>query len=101
MEVRTADNGRFASVGGDKTAFVWDVTTGKTIRKFTGHNSRINTCAWNNDFSVLTTFFKMVSFLLYDILEDLMIALLNFGIADRIQIYILKNLKILKTVFQN
>ena len=46
---------RFVSVGGDKMVFLWDVTTGKTIRKFEGHTSRINTCAWNNDCSILAT----------------------------------------------
>jgi mitogen-activated protein kinase organizer 1 len=40
------DNNRFASVGGDKNAFIWDVATGKIIRKLTGHDSRINTCWW-------------------------------------------------------
>ena len=49
------DNGRFVSVGGDKMVFVWDVTTGKTIRKFEGHTSRINTCAWNSDCSILAS----------------------------------------------
>lgn len=35
--------------------FVWDVTTGKVIRKFEGHLSRINTCAWNSDCSILVS----------------------------------------------
>jgi len=43
------------SVGGDKMVFVWDVVTGKTIRKFEGHTSRINTCAWNSDCSILAS----------------------------------------------
>jgi len=38
------DNNRFASVGGDKNAFIWDVATAKIIRKLTGHDSRINAC---------------------------------------------------------
>lgn len=33
----SADNARFASCGGDKAAFLWDVTTGDVIRKFPGH----------------------------------------------------------------
>ena len=50
-----SDNARFASVGGDKQAFLWDVATARTLRRFTGHFSRINTCAFNWDASVLAT----------------------------------------------
>ena len=49
------DNNRFASVGGDKNAYLWDVTSAKIIRKLTGHDSRINTVAYNLDESVLAT----------------------------------------------
>jgi len=35
--------------------FLWDVTTGKLIRKFQGHTSRINTVDWNADCSVLVS----------------------------------------------
>jgi WD40 repeat protein len=31
------ENGKFASCGGDKTVFLWDVLTGLTIRRFSGH----------------------------------------------------------------
>jgi WD40 repeat protein len=31
------DNGQFASCGRDKAVFLWDVPTGKVIRKFEGH----------------------------------------------------------------
>jgi len=47
------DNGRFASCGGDKTIFIWDIKTGNTIRKFMGHFAQINCVAWNEDHSVL------------------------------------------------
>jgi mitogen-activated protein kinase organizer 1 len=33
----STDNSRFASGGGDKSAFLWDVSTGKVIRRFQGH----------------------------------------------------------------
>jgi WD40 repeat protein len=33
-----SSNAFFISVGGDKAAFHWDVTTGNVIRKFTGHD---------------------------------------------------------------
>lgn len=39
MNFRAQDNGRFASVGGDKYLYLWDVTTGKILRKFVGHNA--------------------------------------------------------------
>ncbi|KAG0240420.1 hypothetical protein BGX31_001964 [Mortierella sp. GBA43] len=31
------ENGKFASCGGDKTVFLWDVLSGMTIRRFSGH----------------------------------------------------------------
>lgn len=36
-----ADNARFASVGGDRQVFLWDVEQGGTIRRWSGHNSRV------------------------------------------------------------
>lgn len=49
------DNGKFASVGGDRTSFVWDVSTGRVIRRFQGHSHRINTVKMNEDCTVLIT----------------------------------------------
>lgn len=37
-----ADNARFASAGGDRTVFVWDVSTAQTLRRFSGHAGRVN-----------------------------------------------------------
>lgn len=40
-----ADNATFASCGGDRAVFLWDVATAKTLRRFAGnngHTSRIN-----------------------------------------------------------
>ena len=34
---------RFASCGGDRQVFLWDVATGNIIRKFRGHDAYINT----------------------------------------------------------
>lgn len=42
----SADNSRFASVGGDRQVFLWDVAEGKTIRRFTGHAARVNAVAF-------------------------------------------------------
>jgi mitogen-activated protein kinase organizer 1 len=42
----TGDNAKFASVGGDRSVFFWDVSTAQTIRRFggnQGHTARINT----------------------------------------------------------
>lgn len=36
-----ADNSRFASVGGDRQVFLWDVEQGGTIRRWSGHNARV------------------------------------------------------------
>ncbi|KAK4539702.1 hypothetical protein LTR36_010413 [Oleoguttula mirabilis] len=43
------DNARFTSVGGDKTVFLWDVPTAQTLRRFTGHAARVNTCAFGGE----------------------------------------------------
>ncbi|KAJ0117724.1 WD repeat domain-containing protein 83 [Diaporthe amygdali] len=44
-----ADNARFASAGGDRTVFLWDVATAQTLRRFThsteGHVGRVNCVA--------------------------------------------------------
>lgn len=36
-----SDNSRFASVGGDRQVFLWDVEQGVTIRRWGGHNARV------------------------------------------------------------
>ncbi|KAI0897899.1 WD40 repeat-like protein [Annulohypoxylon nitens] len=56
----TADNARFASVGGDRTVFYWDVATALTIRRFGGtpqsHTARINCVAFaGEDDSLMVT----------------------------------------------
>ena len=43
----TQDSARFASVGGDKAFFLWDVGTGRVVRRFTGHEQMVNTVAFN------------------------------------------------------
>ena len=42
------DNSKFASVGGDKQVFLWDVGTGQVIRKFRGHESKVNAVSGHN-----------------------------------------------------
>jgi mitogen-activated protein kinase organizer 1 len=44
-----ADNASFASVGGDRSVFLWDVATAQTLRRFggnQGHTARINSVAF-------------------------------------------------------
>ncbi|KAL8711419.1 MAG: hypothetical protein Q9220_004077 [cf. Caloplaca sp. 1 TL-2023] len=38
----TKDNARFASVGGDKQVFLWDVATARTLKRWSGHFGRVN-----------------------------------------------------------
>lgn len=45
----SADNARFISGGGDKTVFVWDVATARTVKKLSGHGGRIECVAWGGD----------------------------------------------------
>jgi mitogen-activated protein kinase organizer 1 len=40
------DGARFASVGGDKCAVVWDIAAGKVVRKLFGHEQRISSCCF-------------------------------------------------------
>lgn len=40
------DNARFVSVGGDKTVFLWDVASARTLRRWSGHVGRVNACAF-------------------------------------------------------
>lgn len=43
----TGDNSRFASVGGDRMFFLWEVQSAQVIRRFPGHLHTINTVAFN------------------------------------------------------
>jgi len=49
----TDDSTKFASSGGDKTVFVWDVTSAQVVRRQRGHTERVNTLAWNKEATVL------------------------------------------------
>lgn len=47
------DNARFVSGGGDRSVFLWDVSTAQTLRRFGGnaqsHSARINTVRFGGD----------------------------------------------------
>ncbi|KAI0146335.1 WD40-repeat-containing domain protein [Xylariaceae sp. FL1272] len=55
----STDNARFASAGGDRSVFLWDVSTAQTLRRFgaggtSGHTARVNAvCFAGEDDSVL------------------------------------------------
>lgn len=49
------DNASFASCGGDKSVFVWDVTSGRVLRRLLGHEQRVNAVRYNADCSVLVS----------------------------------------------
>lgn len=51
----TKDNSRFASAGGDRVAFYWDVGTGQVTRKLVGHDRKLNVVRFNETEEVLLT----------------------------------------------
>ncbi|KAI4143570.1 MAG: hypothetical protein LQ340_006957, partial [Diploschistes diacapsis] len=51
----TSDNARFASVGGDRQVFLWDVAQGKTLKRWTGHSGRINAVDFGGEGSVVVS----------------------------------------------
>lgn len=53
--VVSRDNARFASCGGDKAAFLWDVSSARVLRRFGGHQGMLNAVALNAEDSVLLT----------------------------------------------
>lgn len=55
IRTRSHDNGKFASCGGDKLVFVWDVPSGTILRKLQGHFGKINCVAFSKDAQVLAS----------------------------------------------
>ncbi len=53
--VISRDNAKFATGGGDKSCFYWDVSTGRVIRRIQAHNHRINAVTMNEDGTLLLT----------------------------------------------
>ena len=64
------DNSKFASCGGDKVFYVWDVISGKYTRKIVAHQSRINTMALNQYENVIATGSFDNSVKLWDLLSN-------------------------------
>jgi WD40 repeat protein len=59
------DNTKFVSSGGDRSVFLWDVTTGNTIRRISAHLTKINVVEFNADASVVASG-KSISMLVAD-----------------------------------
>jgi mitogen-activated protein kinase organizer 1 len=56
--VRTSsshDNAKFVSSGGDRSVFLWDVTTGVTSRRISGHMGKIFAVEFNEDATVVAS----------------------------------------------
>lgn len=49
------DNARFASSGVDKSVFLWDVTSGRVVRRIQHHTQKVNALEMNDDSTVLLT----------------------------------------------
>lgn len=49
------DNAKFASSGGDRSVFLWDVATGTTTRRIPGHMGKIHVVEFNQDASVVAS----------------------------------------------
>ena len=52
---RAHDNAKFVSSGGDRSVFLWDVSTGNTIRRISAHLAKINVVEFNADASVVAS----------------------------------------------
>jgi len=57
----------FASCGGDKNVFLWDIKTSKILRKFWGHSQRINCLSFNEEYNVIASGSYDQTVLFYDL----------------------------------
>ncbi|RVX17185.1 WD repeat domain-containing protein 83 [Vitis vinifera] len=53
--MKVKDNSKLCSCGGDRQLFYWDVSTGRVIRKFRGHDSEVNAVKFNEYASVVVS----------------------------------------------
>lgn len=49
------DKSKFVSAGEDRSFFLWDVTSGKVVRRIQGHTHKTNSIALNTDATVVIT----------------------------------------------
>jgi mitogen-activated protein kinase organizer 1 len=88
----TNDNSKFATCGGDKAVFYWDVMTGRTIRRYQGHYQRINCVDFNKEASVVVSGSSDMSIRIWDcrsqsrlpiqILEDAKDSITSLQVSD-------------------
>jgi mitogen-activated protein kinase organizer 1 len=55
LPLSAADNTRFVSCSIDRAVIMWDVVSGKPIRRFAGHQARVNTVDLNSDASIIAS----------------------------------------------
>jgi mitogen-activated protein kinase organizer 1 len=55
LDRRSHDNSQIGSCGGDKQPILWDVSTGTVIKRFQGHDSQVNSIAFNEESTVMVT----------------------------------------------
>lgn len=56
LDIHSAqDNAKFASSGGDKAVFVWDVASGAVTRRLQGHFGKINAVRFSQEAQVLAS----------------------------------------------
>lgn len=51
----TQDSSKFASCGGDRTVFLWDVRTSKAVSRFSGHLAQVNSVEFTSNAAVLAS----------------------------------------------
>ncbi|KAH6571539.1 hypothetical protein BASA50_003484 [Batrachochytrium salamandrivorans] len=55
LPLSTTDNNRFASCGMDRAVILWDVGTGRPLRRWDDHKQRVNAVSFNADASVIAS----------------------------------------------
>lgn len=52
---RSDDNAKFASSGGDRSIFLWDVAAAATTRRLSGHMGKVHVVEFNHDASIVAS----------------------------------------------
>lgn len=55
------------SCSNDKTSYLWDVSTGESVRKLRGHSARINSLSLNKEFTIMATASYDATVMLWDL----------------------------------